>query len=735
VPEKNNGHLTKYNLWFAPAVVVLAATILGCRGQPAASPGESPAADAPDGPAWFEDVTDRVGLDFVHDPGDVGKYLMWQSIGSGCAIHDLDGDGRPDLLLLTNAGPQSTSTNRLYRQKPDGTFADATAGSGLDFPGWNMGVAIGDVNNDGRPDVLVTQAAGARLLLNRGGLTFADVTEQAGIDNPSWGTACAMLDHDRDGRLDLLVVNYVDYDPTWPCLAPSGERDYCAPRVFPGTASRLFRNTGGEVPTFEDVTGKSGIGAKTGPGLGVAVADFDGDGRPDVFVANDGRPNHLWINRPDGTFREKADERNVARTATGDAFAGMGVALGDVDNDGMQDLFVTHLTGETNTLWTQGPRGQFRDRTEARGLTATKWRGTGFGTVLADFDHDGALDLAVVNGRVAREPVPRKKPGVAAHWEPYAERSQLFAGAGTSFRDVSHNNPALCGRFAVARGLACGDVDGDGAPDLLVNAIGERARLLKNVAPGRGHWVAVRAIDPALNRDAVGAEVAVKAGGVRRARVVASSDSFLSAGPGGAHFGLGHAETVDEFEVAWPDGSRERFPGGPAGRTVELRKGAGSRTPRKRRRPGNSPRPRAKPSTDLLAPADREARLAEDHEFALGHAPGLEAVEEDFRLRKRAECAELPVAGRRGRGRVAGGEGVGRGVGEAGVVRREDRVDGLLDLGRRRKHRRQGDCRADEQEGESHGRFPRVVPVPICGVKKTRTRKPVRSRKPGEMGE
>jgi hypothetical protein len=256
----------------------------------------------------------------------------------------------------------------------------------------------------------------------------------------------------------------------------------------------------------------------------------------------------------------------------------MGAALGDVDNDGLLDLFVSHLTTETNTLWQQGPAGRFRDRSLAWGLTAMKARGTGFGTLMADFDHDGRLDIAVVNGRVTREQLPRSKPGLSAHWQPYAERNQVFANTGAAFRDVSRNNPALCGYFTVGRGLACGDVDGDGAPDLLVNAIGEKARLFRNVAPERGHWLAVRAVDPALKRDAVGATIAVRAGDVRHVRVVASSEGYLSAGPSTAHFGLGAARAVDEIEVVWPDGTRESFPGGATYRRVELRKGSGTIT-------------------------------------------------------------------------------------------------------------------------------------------------------------
>jgi hypothetical protein len=329
---------------------------------------------------------------------------------------------------------------------------------------------------------------------------------------------------------------------------------------------------------FEDVTVKSRIGDKPGPGLGVTVADFDGDGWPDIFVANDQAPNHLFMNKHDGTFTEEALARGVARTAMGNTYAGMGVGAGDVDNDGLLDLYVTHLSSETNTLWKQGPRGQFRDLTGSWGLTTTRWRGTGFGTVMADFDLDGWLDIAIVNGRVYQDPKPPVKPGIAPHWQPYAERNQVFSNTGSGqFRDISQNNPALCGYYTMGRGLACGDFDGDGAPDLLVTAIGEKARLLRNVAPQRGDWVAVTAFDPTLNRAAIGAEVYAISKGVRRLRILGSGDSYLSAGPLVAHFGLGAANRIEKFEIHWPDGTREWFEGGAVNRHVELRKGTGNK--------------------------------------------------------------------------------------------------------------------------------------------------------------
>jgi hypothetical protein len=564
------------------AVLLAGVAALGCR-PPADTPPDAP---EPEMPPWFADVSREVGLDFVHRVGPLDRYFMPYSVGSGGAFFDYDGDGRLDVYLVQNGGPDGPK-NRLFHQEPDGTFRDASKGSGLDVAGYGMGVAVGDFDNDGWPDVLVTEYGRVRLFHNNGdGKTFTDVTVQAGLDNPQWATSAAFFDYDRDGWLDLIIVNYIDYDPTKVCRG-GGRIDFCGPKSFGGSVARLYHNrgraAGGGAVSFADVTLASGLARLPGPGLGVVAADFDGDGWPDVMVTNDAQPNRLWINQHDGTFKDEAIRCGLAFNGLGQQQGNMGVALGDIDGSGRCAVFVTHMTNETNTLWRQEPRGLFRDATVTAGLTGSRWRGTGFGTVFGDFDNDGALDLAVVNGRVVRADVPPEAPtppGMDPFWLQYAERNQLFAGDGTGrFRDLSPRQLGFCGCAAVWRSVAVGDVNNDGGLDLLVTAVGGPARLYRNVVPARGHWLVVRAVDPALKRDAYGAEVTVEAGGRRRVAWINPGQSYLCSNDPRAHFGLGSAGRIEGIQVRWPDGTAERFGGGPADRVVVLRRGEGKGDP------------------------------------------------------------------------------------------------------------------------------------------------------------
>jgi hypothetical protein len=566
-------------------VVIAGVIAVGVVFFPRSKP-TSPVVEPPPPPGWFVDATDQSGLNFTHDAGPPGSYFMPQSMGSGVACFDFDGDGLLDVYLLNFGGPGSTSVNHLFRQVSPGKFEDVTAGSGLDLAGHCHGVAVGDVNNDGRPDVVVTGFGFLKLFLNMGNGKFRDATAESGLENLSWAMSAAFVDYDRDGWLDLVVVNYLDYDRKVECRSPEGVLDFCGPNAFSGTSSKLFRNLAARsaagpnpVARFEDVSLASGIGKVQGPGLGVTIGDFDGDGWPDIFVANDGKPNRLWINQKNGTFADEAVSRGVALTQMGKAYAGMGIAVGDVDGDGLLDLYVTHLGSEMNNLWRQAPRGQFRDRTAESGLANTNWRGTGFGTLMADFQNKGSLDIAVVNGKVFRGGPARGTD--LGFWETYAEKNQLFVNDGTGkFRDASADNGVLCGYWNVGRGMVCADFDNDGAPDLLVASLGGKARLFKNQAPDRGHWLKIRAVDPRWKRDAYGAEIRVRAGGREYVRVVNPAESYLCSGSPVVHVGLGSANSFERVRITWPDGSTqaEEFPGGSADRLLILKRGEG-RTP------------------------------------------------------------------------------------------------------------------------------------------------------------
>jgi len=528
---------------------------------------------------WFSDVTAATRLNFTHVAGT--NYFMPDQVGSGVALLDYDNDGRLDLYFVQNGGTNGSARNQLFHQESDGTFRDVTAGSGVDIIGRGMGAYAGDVNNDGLVDLLVTEYGAIHLFQNVGGGKFREVTREAGLDNPRWSAPASFLDYDRDGWLDIVVGNYVDYDPTHTCNDVQGQQDFCAPKTFADTATRLWHNStrqSGGLPLFADVTEASGIFRPPGAALGIVCADFDGDGWPDIFCADDGRPNRLFINKRNGTFVDEAAQRGVAFNAMGATAANMGVAFADIDGDGLADLFVTHLTEEFHSLFKQGPRGLFSDQIAAAGLQEQEWRGTGFGTVVTDFDSDGFVDIASANGLVRRirpgqTPVA---PGANPWWARYAQRPQLFANTGSGkFRDVSSEQMALCGAAEVGRSLAVGDIDNDGAPDLVLCTVAGPARLFRNVCPNRGHWLKIRLLLPEQGgRDAIGAEPVVVANGKGHWALAQPATSYLVSNDPAIHFGLGAATKVDRVEVLWPDGTKETFGEAAVDKLLVLRKGA-----------------------------------------------------------------------------------------------------------------------------------------------------------------
>ncbi len=525
----------------------------------------------------FTDITVQSRLNFIHDPGVDGSYFMPESIGSGGAFLDYDNDGDLDIYLINGARHSRMDEespplkNRLFRQQDDGTFVDVTESSGLGDTGYGMGVAVGDIDNDGDVDVYVSNFGPDALYRNNGDGTFTDISKAAGITNSLWGSSTVFFDYDVDGFLDLYVTNYVAYDSTIQCTDRGGRLDYCGPGGFLGTSDVLYRNNGDG--TFTDASITSGIAKLKSKGLGVVVADFTGDAYPEVYVANDGEPNFLWINRRDGTFENQALVRGAALNALGRAEASMGIALGDVDNDEDLDFFLTHLRGESNTMYRNAGVHGFQDDTSPARLSGPSMPMTGFGTGFFDYDHDGDLDLAVVNGRVTRGPLltHTDPPG---YWDPYAEPNLLFENDGRGrFRNVSDLGAAFTADVENSRGLVFGDVDNDGDIDLLITNEGGRARLLRNDRTQKGHWLMVRAIDPDLRRDANGAQITVVVGEQRILRLIAPGYSYLCSGDPRAHFGLGTVSAVDEIIVQWPDGKRETFPGVAVDQIITLKKG------------------------------------------------------------------------------------------------------------------------------------------------------------------
>jgi len=518
-------------------------------------------------PFRFTDIARPGGVDFVHFSGVTKERHYPTQNGSGVAIFDYDGDGRMDLYFATCTllplGTAWKGPNRLYRNLGDGTFRDETESSGLGFAGFCHGIIVGDIDNDGDPDVFLCNYGPNVLYLNEGQGRFVDISHAAGIDRPSWSSGGAFLDYDGDGDLDLYVTHYMLWDPQHPRTCPDekGKYFYCDPSKLDPAPDHVFRNDGGK---FVEVTKEAGFTDPDGRGLGVIAADFDGDGRVDVYVANDGTAKYLFLNRGHWRFEEVAQSAGVAGNAEGGFQASMGVAFGDVDNDGLPDILVTNFYGETSTYYHNLGDGLFADRTAASGLGAATRYLLGFGTALFDYDNDGILDSLTTNGHVNDN-----RP-----FFPYAMPALLLAGTREGrFLNVSEHAGGVWSAPHVGRGLAVGDLDNDGRIDAVILPQNEPLIFLRNRTES-GHWLTLQLEGTTSNRDAVGAVATVStADGHRRRAWRVGGGSYQSAGDPRLHVGLGAADRVTLVEIRWPSGRVDQFHDLPVDAAYHLREG------------------------------------------------------------------------------------------------------------------------------------------------------------------
>ena len=501
----------------------------------------------------FTDVTDAAGIRFTHANGAMGEFHLPETLGAGGAFLDYDNDGYLDLYLVNSAAP-----SMLFRNRGDGTFRDVTASAKVDNQGrYGHGVACGDFDNDGYVDIYVTNFGANRLYHNNGDGTFTDATRQAGVDDPRWSSSATFFDYDSDGYLDLYVVNYVNYtlDTSSPICFESSAfgktekvRGYCHPKHFEGAPDRLYRNNGDG--TFTDATDTANIrdpgGMFHGKGLGVVAADFDADGNPDIYVANDDTPNYLFYNKGDGTFAEIAILTGCAYSTDGIAQAGMGVDAGDYNSDGFLDLFVTNFSYETNTLYRNNGDGTFTDVSYKARLGEESYLFLGFGTGFFDPDNDGHLDIFIANGHIFPN-VERTTDALS-----YKQPNQLYWNQG----DSTFVEMRFAGRGTVSRGTLFGDYDNDGDTDLLVTQLNDKVTLLRNENRTSNNYLRLKLIGTRSNRDGIGARVTVTTLGTQsQTREVHRGYSYLSSNDSRLLFGLGERTVVDKLQIRWQSGA------------------------------------------------------------------------------------------------------------------------------------------------------------------------------------
>ena len=518
-------------------------------------------------PVKFTDVTSAAGIKFVHNSGRAGKKWLPETLGSGCAFLDFDGDGWPDILLLNGKDwtPRGRKTlSALYHNNRNGTFTDVTAGSGLDVEMYAMGVTVGDYDNDGRDDIYITALEGDRLFHNEGGGKFRDVTKSAGIANAGFGTSAAWLDYDRDGKLDLFVANYVQWSPKsdlW-CSLDGATKSYCTPESYKGMPSKLYRNLGGG--RFEDVTAKAGVGDPSSKSLGVTVLDYNGDGWPDLFVANDTQPNKLYRNNRNGTFTEEGMAAGVAFGEDGVARGAMGVDAADYDRSGRPHLLVGNFSNQMLGLYHNEGNGLFVDEAPASAVGRASLLSLAFGVFFFDYDLDGYPDLFAANGHIEEE-IGRVQPKVQ-----YKELPLLFRNLGKRrFESVPAFRTPM-----VARGAAYADFDRDGDIDVLISTNHGPAYLYRNDGGNQNSWLSVRLVGAKSNHNGIGAVVKVESASGKQWQMVRSGSSYCSQSDLALTFGLGRDKSA-AVEIVWPGGTVDRMANVAACQFLTVREGKG----------------------------------------------------------------------------------------------------------------------------------------------------------------
>lgn len=526
-------------------------------------------------PYLFEEIQpSQSGIHWRHVAGMSPEKHLPETSGAGCAFLDFDGDGWMDIYLV-NSGkcdfydPKPPLRNALYRNNRDGTFTDVTEKARVGAGGYGMGVAVGDYDSDGFPDMYITQYGRSILYHNNGDGTFTDVTEKAGVAAPGWNSSAVWFDYDNDGRLDLFVCQFVEFDKTMSCAPEAdGTRHYCIPRIFTPRSSRLFHNNGDG--TFRDVSVETGIAAHLGKPWGVVATDIDNDGWMDLFVSNDTMGNFLFRNRG-GKFEEIGLTADVAYSADGRARSGMGVDSADYDEDGWMDLFVANIDQEIFSLYRNNRDGTFEDESMGAGIgMATRWM-SGWGLKFLDYDNDGNLDLFLANG------FPDDLVAEFSQQVTFREPLLLFHKEEKGFTNVSGSSGPVFARTFSARGLAVGDFNNDGAVDVLIAVNDGPPLLLRNNAGGANHWLGLALEGRKANRDAVGARVTYQAGDLVRHRMKVGGGSFLSSHDPRLVLGMGKRTKMDWVEVKWPGPSEivERFTDLPIDRYVTLVEGTG----------------------------------------------------------------------------------------------------------------------------------------------------------------